>query len=238
MAGRGSRKGLPASVDASVFRAQRYADEAADIIRHLILTGHYGPGERLNELNLAKDLKISRSPIREAIQVLAGEGLVRAVPGRGAYVTSFDLETVTQLCEVRQALECAGARLAAERATGEQLDAIGALLERTAAALADPRRPYPRDLDFHQAVLEAAGNPQLLETARAISLRFQLARARSGESPRRARNAYDEHRRLYDALRRRDAAAAGRAMGDHLSSSQRNIEQLLSASSPTDVRSG
>lgn len=235
MAGPGSRKKLPESIDATVFRTQRFADEAAGILRHLILSGHYGPGERLNELNLAKDLKISRSPIREAIQVLAGEGLVRAVPGRGAYVASFDRESVTQLCEVRQALECAGARLAAERATPDQLDAIGGLLERTADALTEPQRPYPRDLDFHQSVLEAANNPRLTETARGISLQFQLARARSGETPGRARNAYEEHHRLYEALCRHDADTAEQAMADHLTSALRNIEQLLSAA---DAESG
>lgn len=227
MAEREGRKELAASIDPAVFRTQRFADEAADIIRHLILSGHYGPGERLNELSLSKELKISRSPIREAIQMLAGEGLVRAVAGRGSYVTSFDVVSVTHLCEVRQALECMGARLAAERATPEQLAALGGLLKRTEDALADSQRPYPRDLDFHQSVLEAAGNPRLIETARGISLQFQLARARSGESPGRAGKAYEEHRRLYEALCQRDADAAEQAMAEHLTSSLQNIKQLL-----------
>lgn len=228
MTGKGrGRKMLPVEIDGSVFRTQRFADEAADIIRHLILSGHFEWGERLNELNLAETLKISRSPIREALQALAGEGLVRMVPGRGAYVTSFDLTTVHQLGDVRMALECAGARLAAERASDDQLASLGELLTRTEAALADMQHPYPRDLDFHQSVLEITGNPNLVRAAREINVQLQLARTRSGEVPGRARKAYAEHKAICEALQRRDPEAAEAAMREHLTRSMDNIEHLF-----------
>src|SRR5262245_61461910 len=118
---------LPEGLDISAFRTRSFADEAAKLIRHMILSGHFAPGERLNELQLAGVLQISRSPIREALKALSSVGLVRMVPGRGAFVADYDLATVRHLIEVRLALECAAARLVAERATDEQIEAIGEL---------------------------------------------------------------------------------------------------------------
>lgn len=221
------RKGLPQGFDSSVFQARRFADEVATIIRQLILSGQFEPGERLNELNLAETLSISRSPIREALQALAAEGLVRAVPGRGMFVAAFDADTIDQLAEVRQALECKAARLAAERADDDLIDALDRLLASTKEALADPDQPYPRDLDFHQQVLDMSGNLKLVETARSVVTQFQLARARSGEAPTRAKAAYEEHYRIYQAIRDRDPEAAGAAMHAHLECSRRNVRQLL-----------
>ncbi|MEV0623650.1 FCD domain-containing protein [Nonomuraea sp. NPDC050404] len=221
------RKGLPDGFDSSVFQARRFADEVATIIRQLILSGQFEPGERLNELNLAETLSISRSPIREALQALAAEGLVRAVPGRGMFVASFDADTFDQLVEVRQALECKAAALAAERADDDLIEALGRLLASTEEALADPSQPYPRDLDFHQQVLDMSGNLKLVETARSVGLQFQLARARSGEEPARAQAAYEEHFRIFEAIRARDPEAAGAAMHTHLDASRRSVRQLL-----------
>ena len=220
------RKMLPAAVDSSVFRGRRFADEIATLIRQLILSRHFEQGERLNEVSLAEMLAISRSPIREALQILAGEGLVRAIPGRGMFVTTFDAETVDQLTEVRQSLESTAARLAALRGTAEQFDALERLLERTADCLADSRG-YPRDLDFHQQILDMCGNPKLVEAARVISTQFQLARARSGESPGRAEVAFEEHLRICAAVRARDPEAAAAAMFAHLEASRRNVRNLL-----------
>ncbi|MCX4094644.1 GntR family transcriptional regulator [Nocardia sp. alder85J] len=213
--------------DSSVFRPRRLADEVTPILRQSILSGTFAPGERLNEVELAAQLNISRPPIREALQALIGEGLVRTVAGRGTFVASFDLETVGHLAEVRQALECAAARLAAVRADDAALDELEKFLVRTGEALGDPDRPYPRDLDFHQQILEMSGNPRLVDTARGVTTQLRLARARSGGVPDRARAAYTEHHRIYRALRERDPEAAAAAMADHLDAAQAHVRQLL-----------
>lgn len=210
-----------------VFRVRRFAEEVVTILREKILSGEYEPGERVNEIKLAETLKISRSPVREALQTLAGEGLVRTVSGRGAYVATFDVPTVGHLSEVRSALECAAANLAAQRASEQDLDQLELFLVRTKDALGDTGLPYPRDLDFHQQILKLSGNPKLVETARGIALQLQLARARSGEQPARAQHAYEEHYRIYQALRDRDAAAAAAAMGDHLAAAREHVLHLL-----------
>jgi DNA-binding GntR family transcriptional regulator len=232
------RKGLPEGFDSSVFQARRFADEVSVIIRQLILSGRFEPGERLNELNLAETLSISRSPIREALQALAAEGIVRAVPGRGMFVATFDAGTIDQLTEVRQALECKAARLAAERADDALIDALERLLASTEEALADPDHSYPRDLDFHQQVLDMSGNLKLVETARSVATQFQLARARSGEAPGRAKAAYEEHLRIYQAIRARDPEAADAAMHAHLEASRHNVRQLIQETGGESTETG
>ncbi|WP_019928490.1 GntR family transcriptional regulator [Nocardia sp. BMG111209] len=223
---RQSRGPLP-NFDSSVFRPRRLAEEVVPLLRQSILSGTFAPGERLNEVELAAQLNISRPPIREALQALIGEGLVRTVAGRGTFVASFDLETVGHLAEVRRALECAAAGLAAVRAGDAALDELEKFLARTGDALGDAARPYPRDLDFHQQILEMSGNPKLVDTARAVTTQLQLARARSGGVPGRARTAYAEHHRIYRALRDRDPEAAAAAMADHLDAAQAHVRQLL-----------
>ncbi len=225
-----------------VFRVRRFAEDVVTILREMILSGTYEPGERINEIKLAETLSISRSPVREALQLLAGEGLVRMVAGRGAYVATFDVASVGYLVEVREALECAAARHAATRASEESLDQLELFLARTKDALGDSGLPYPRDLDFHQQLLDMTGNPKLVETARGVALQLQLARARSGERPGRARAAYDEHYRIYQALRDHDGEAAAAAMADHLAAAKNHFLQLLQADdapvAKTSVREG
>jgi DNA-binding GntR family transcriptional regulator len=219
---------LPEDFDSSAFRTRTFADEAVKIIRNMILSGRFAPGERLNELQLASVLQISRSPIREALKALSSVGLVRMVPGRGAFVADYDLTTVRHLIEVRLALECTAARLVAERATDEQIDAIGELLAKTRRMLdTNPDEAYPRDLDFHNQVLLATDNPPLVSVAGAVSSQVQLARTRSGQH--RAEQAYAEHDAVYQALRSRDPAKAEQAMHEHIMASFHNIERMLAA---------
>lgn len=215
---------------APAFQTRKFSDVAQGLIRAMILEGEYVPGERLNEIVLSDRLRISRPPIREALRALSGEGLVRMVAGKGAFVSTYDLVSVQQLGEVRMALECGAARLAAERATTHQLEILRAALRSTEEALADLTRPYPQKVDFHLLVLEATGNARLAETADGINTQLRLARARSGQSPERAQQALAEHRAIFEALESGDPGRAERAMREHLISSALSIANLLSQS--------
>src|ERR671921_371811 len=98
-----------------MLRPISYPEQAREVVRHLIFNGTYQPGQKLKEVELSKVLGISRSPIREALQTLANEGIVDLIPNRGAFVVSFDLGEVEELFAVREALEALGVRLAVER---------------------------------------------------------------------------------------------------------------------------
>jgi GntR family transcriptional regulator, rspAB operon transcriptional repressor len=223
--GRGA--GNPQGAEDPMFRPRRFAEDVVTILRQMILSGELAAGERINEIKLADRLKISRSPIREAMQTLAGEGLVISVSGRGAFVASFDMEAVDHLLEVRATLECAAARFATVRADDASLDELEAFLMRTKDALGDTGHPYPRDLDFHEQVVAMSGNPKLMDTVRGVTTQYQLARARSSQNPGRAQAAYAEHCRIYQALRARDADAAAAAMAEHLEAAQAHVREVL-----------
>ncbi|AMM20026.1 hypothetical protein AX769_07420 [Frondihabitans sp. PAMC 28766] len=220
------------------FQTTNYATTAVGLLREMILSGGFGPGERLNELAISEQLKISRSPIREALQALAGQGLVRFVAGRGAFVTDFDAESVRDLGEVRIALEARAARLAAARATDEQLAAIEKVLHRADSAIEtgtleemlesgdeamQTGSSYPPGLDFHHVVIQASHNPRLETVADEVATQFRLARARTGREAAWAPTAWAEHAAIFDAIRAGDGSAASAAMELHLENSTQAI---------------
>jgi len=104
------------------------ADQAFYAIRELIVTLELAPGAAINERELTERLTIGRTPVREALRRLAQEQLVEVYPRRGIFVTTVDVRDLAKLCEVRAVLEPEAARLAAERATQPDLDALGDLL--------------------------------------------------------------------------------------------------------------
>src|SRR6185312_12097300 len=111
-----------------------YADQAEAALRDQILSGHRAPGDRLNEVEIAAELGVSRGPLREAMQRLARDGLVVVQPHRGSYVRNLEPDEIVELYDVRIALECAAARLAAERRTDADVTALKGLLDTTAKA--------------------------------------------------------------------------------------------------------
>lgn len=224
---------LPAEIDLSALQVRRLGDHVGDLIRTLIFSGHFGPGERLNEYRLAKSLRISRTPIREALNALSAEGLVRLVPGRGAFVASFNAASTTQLVELRMALECMGARLAAERATDEHIARLHELLEQTEGRLHQAGKPYPYALDFHRHILEAAANEPLMRAGNDVLAKLRLARRWSASAGARPREALLEHRAVLQAISRRRPDEADEAMGRHLERSLRSIQSKMPTHDPS-----
>jgi DNA-binding GntR family transcriptional regulator len=188
----------------------------------------FDPGQRLAELELSKKLTMSRSPIREALQVLANEGLVRIVPNRGAFVVLLDPQGIEELYEVREALEVGAVRLASARADPVGLSSLRLTLKATALALEqDGGRPYPAQLDFHARVAQLARNPVLEKMLREIDLQLRLARGRSGFNPQRARQALDDHLEIYGYLASGDRDQAAEAMRRHIRASLASVLEVL-----------
>lgn len=192
------------------FTVRRFSDDFAKLLRGRILSGDLQPGERLNEVHLAERYGISRSPIREALQALAGEGLVTFVAGRGAFVHELTSDEVTNLGEIREALESQAARLAAERATPEQLARLAD------SAAVDGVLDTDGSTDFHAVLLNVAGNPRLEFLGVSTAARLRIARTQSAADPDRVALATAEHREILDAIRAGDPDAAGAAMREHV----------------------
>jgi len=193
-------------------------EEVATRLRNMIFERQLAPGQWIDELALARDWQISRTPLREALKVLAAEGLVLPVPRQGCKVAEIAEDEADELLPVMALLEgrCA---YEAVRKAGEadirRLQQLHAQLERHAAAQ-DIEAYYRANHEFHSAVQALAAN-RWLDRATGDLRRFvRLLRGRQLHWPGRIEASINEHRVLLDAIVQRDAARAERVMHDHL----------------------
>ena len=215
--------------DLTQFRTRKFSDIASDLIREEILSGKLAPGDRINELALSDRLQISRSPLREALRDLNGEGLVRMVPGRGAFVASPDAEGVNHLGEVRLAIEMQVARLAAERIDDAGRDRLKSVMDQLENVLSNPARSYPHQIDFHHALGQVTQNPKLLQYSDEIERQLRVARLARGAAPDRAQEVLREHRAVFEAVVTGDPDAAAEQMRLHMIQSTRSIVAMIHA---------
>ncbi|WP_456695063.1 GntR family transcriptional regulator [Aeromicrobium sp. P5_D10] len=190
--------------------------EAHAQLRSDILEGRIRPNERLVAGTLAERLNISRTPVREALQLLAADGLIVAV-NRGYVVREHTGDEIRQIYEVRAALEEMAARLVAERATDEQIasiEAIGAHEE----SIAEGSRAVIVQLNgvFHEAIVQICGNDLLATLNKQNSEQFFNRRVARLYSDQEATDAICGHREILDALKSRDADAAAAAARRHV----------------------
>lgn len=194
-------------------------DEALSTIVRAITTGAFAPGEKLSEASLARQLGISRGPLREALGQLEG-CLVNRTPRLGYSVIQLTAADLADLLAMREALEGMAARLAAARATDAELDRFRALL-RDADVRSQRRDGYLRralDDDFHLLMLDACGNARIAASLRwAVYYPLQLYRFSGAARLGGAKAALDEHARIVDALAARNGDAAEARMREHVS---------------------
>ncbi|NMI01952.1 GntR family transcriptional regulator, partial [Pseudonocardia acidicola] len=199
--------------------AQRSSEGVARLIRKAILDGRLQPGQPLRERALAEELGISRTPIREALFILHGEGLIDLIPNRGATVRTITATDVAEIYALRAVLESHAAATAAEHVT----DADLARLEEAYARLerigdhGSAHEQADADLQLHAAIAQATGN-QLLRTMIGQVHAFTVTyRSQYPYSPEQVRRANVQHRAIIDALRDNDAKRAEELMREHVS---------------------
>lgn len=169
-------------------------------LRSRIVDGDYPPGERLTEDRLAADFGVSRNPVREALRIVEADGLVTMIPRRGAVVATPDASTVADLFAVRSSLETVAARMAAERATPQDVADLRSLLDaaRLATEQDDLSRVAQLNSSLHMRVIEISGNRWLASISQALYLHvhwiFRIGAAH------RAPHSWQEHIRLVDAI--------------------------------------
>jgi DNA-binding GntR family transcriptional regulator len=206
-----------------------YAVQVGQMLKKSILSGGYAPGARLNEAELAESMGVSRSPIREAIQRLAKEGLVELIPRKGSFVTSLKLNEVEELFELREVLEIKAAELAAQRISDEELNQLSKLLDNTTDMIKRKKyRQYPWNLDFHKQIASCAKNRYLFEKIYDTNVHLLLVRHKSGLEIGRADKALQEHRKIFEAIKNKNADLAGKFMKEHIRLSRENITLILS----------
>lgn len=219
----------------SIDRVQRLtlADAAAEKLRALIGEGSLAPGERLTEAELSGRLGISRIPLREALRALAGEGIVTIEPHKGAVVTPVTPEEVDEVFPVLAALEGAAGELAAVRMDDAAREEIAALHEAMLAAHRAGRRKafLAHNETIHDRIVAAAANPTLASLHRALSLRLKRIRYVAQVEDASWERSVAEHEAMMDALSRRDGAALGAAMREHLASKRAAVRDAVARAS-------
>ena len=221
---------------------QRLSDQLADDLRRQIEGGLVQPGERLpTEQALAARYAVSRTVVREAVSRLRSSGLLVARQGSGMFVAALDaarpldfdssvladLGAVLEVVEVRRALESEVAALAALRATATQRRTIQDALALADGSIASGSATIDEDLAFHQAVAEAAGNPQFPRLLRHLEqyLREAMTVTRRNESMKQEfiTQVRQEHQAIADAILARDADAARAAAARHMHEAARRL---------------
>ncbi len=185
-------------------------------LRNAILEGAIKPGDRLNESEIARQMGISRGPVREAILALEQEGLVTTVHWRGSYVTELEAHSFRELVELRILLETHAAKQAARRCRLEALAELErAVAEmRAAHAAGDLEDVIDRDLDFHHAICRAAGNSLLLKAWEQLSGRLRLAILLSIQLGYDAGAMVETHPPVIEAMRQGDPELTAQLLND------------------------
>lgn len=203
-------------------------EEVVSRLRDILLEGEVPPGARIPERELCLKLNISRTPLREALKVLAAEGLVLLLPNRGSRAARLTDKDVHDLFEVCQGLEALAGELACERVTEEQLQEIA---EAHAAMVAhyrdgDLTQYYRRNRQIHEAIVAAACNPVLSGLYDSVTARIRRARYLTPMTPPRWATAIREHEAILNALQRRDALGLAHILRAHL---RHKREEILKA---------
>jgi DNA-binding GntR family transcriptional regulator len=193
-------------------------DEAAERVRELILGGQLAPGDRVNEIELSEQFGISRTPMREAIKILAAEGLLETLPNHGARVAQIGAKELEEMIEVVAALEAAGGDLACRSITDAEITRIEA--DHAAMVKAWQRGDEPtyfaRNRAIHDAIMAASRNRTLINLYGRISGRILRARYSAHKTVEQWEKAVREHEAILIQLRARDGAALATTLRDHV----------------------
>lgn len=204
-------------------------------LRQRIVEGVLVPGAKLNERELSEWLQVSRTPLREALRMLAAEGLVELLPNRGAVVAQMSTQDVSDSFEVIAGLEAQAGELAAVRITPAALAEIRASHYEMLAAYTRRDLPtyYRLNATIHAHINAAAGNRVLTQTWATLNARLQALRFRSNFDETKWHRAVGEHERMVELLVTRDGAALGALLRQHLLNKRDAVIELIGSGATT-----
>ncbi|MBI4637989.1 MAG: FadR family transcriptional regulator [Candidatus Rokubacteria bacterium] len=218
--------------DVAPIKSTRIYEEIVRQIKAMIAEGRLKSGDRLPpERDLADKFVVSRTSVREALRALESLGLLEIRPGEGTFVREISVESlveplaliiasqreaIAELFEARRLLEPSIAALAAQRATPDEVQEMERILEEQAKEIAAGRTGLAQDAAFHGAIGTAAHNRAITRIAHAIMDLLTQSREESLNTPGRPARSHRDHRRILEAITRRDEAGARQAMLDHL----------------------
>lgn len=206
--GRAQRRGRPADS----------VDKVYEILKDLAVNYRFRPGERVNEVELAARLGVSRTPVREAMNRLARDGFMTFVPNKGFFCRDLTPEGVRDLYELRAAIERSAFKLATQRASDEEIEEAARIWHSRCAPAseADWTEVAAADEAFHVAIVRLSRNEQMILALEGVNSLIRFFRRIDLETPRRRNGTYPEHAAIIEALRARDANKGCELMESHI----------------------
>ena len=198
-------------------------DVVFENLRGAIVEGRLKPGERLMEVQLAEQLGVSRTPVREAIRKLELEGLVVMLPRKGAYVANMSLKDLIDVLEIRASLEGLAASLAAERITDEDIKKLESIVEEFKDGIneSNVEALLRKDVEFHECIFKSTNNKKLHQLINSLweqVYRFRVTYISDYDS---TVNIIEEHKMILDAIKRRDSKLAKKYAMEHIQKAEK-----------------
>ena len=206
-------------------------DEIVDLVRDMITSGELEPGAKVPEKDLCTRFGVSRTPMREALKVLASDGLVTLTPNRGAFVSILTVDDLQDVFPVMGALEALSGELAAQFMTDAEIERVGELH----ASMVEQYRQgdlanyFRFNQQIHEAILEGSRNQTLIVTYRSMAGRVRRARYVANMSDDRWQKAVDEHEIILERLRKRDAKGLADILKSHLANKFETVKAWVLA---------
>lgn len=203
-------------------------DEIADVVRERILKGEYQIGEKLRESLISEELKVSRTPIRDAFKILENEGLIDYVPNRGCFAKGFTKQDVEDIYTVRIALERIAVRWAVSRITEEELVNLEEQCELMEfyARKQDTKKVLELNSSFHDIIYNSTRSRFLAQVLRSYKEYLDKGRKTVLYNPEYLNNIQKEHLEVFNAIKSRDVEAAEATIVKHLEKSRERTEKM------------
>jgi len=195
------------------------------ILKTEIVKRNLKPGTKLLEVKIAKQMGVSRTPVREAIRELVAEGFVKMIPNQGVIVSIASIEDTQEVLQIRSVLEGLAARLATKVISGEEIKELEKYIEQMEYyANKDNALAFSKiDVEFHELILNICGNNRLIQIRKNLSDQAHRYRIRSLSIPGRLKHSLKEHQEIIKALKRKDSEQAGRLSQKHIENVLKNI---------------
>ena len=218
-----------ATLDAPLIQRQTLHEQVAGRIRDMIIEGHLPPDSRINEAALVQSLGVSRTPLREALRTLAGEGLIDIRPSRGSVVRRLSPEDVASMLEVLAELEKLAGRLCCERATDDELAELLAVHDAMIGYYEKRERlPYYKmNQAIHSGIARLSRNNMLIDVQGTIQGRLKRIRFLGNQGPEAWAKAVAEHEEMAVALRTRDGERLGEVLARHLQKTWDRVKTVV-----------
>jgi DNA-binding GntR family transcriptional regulator len=209
----------------------RRADKIAETLEQLVFAGEYQDGERLDEHKLAEQFKVSRTPVREALQVLVSSGMAEQIPRRGVFVRQPGPVELMEMFETMAELEASCGRLAATRISEVGLQRLICASDNCKQAMdaEDYARYYAENEIFHQAIYRGSANGYLEKQALRLQNRLRAYRKMQLQFRGRLEQSMAEHSDIVDALKKGDADRAALVLRNHVAVQGEKFRQLMAS---------